>query len=463
MVVAPEGGFALGYFFAAGGVVPVVGAVVDGVAEESVVFGVFGEVGGGEEGAGDGESGLVVVLGLGAEAAGEAEEALGGDGGGGAVDGLVGVVGFGGALEVVAHVGEAGGAGVPVGDAVGGGVGEVEVGGGAGGFGEGFEEVALGVVGGPGFLGEGLEGFELLGESEDGPGEAAGPRGEGGVALLGGGAAVGAVAGVEEGFVGGAAAGVVEVAAFAVVDGVARGVAQVLHGAVEEGDAGVALGHEGVAELVGEDEGAAGADGVDEEGVRAVEGVDESGTVGNGGPSAGLDRAGDLEGQGEAGAGVVGLLGAPGVGEAEEVAVGGDVVEAVVVDAGVADVAGHALEGVGAADVEEVLVAGGFELEELAAVLEALGPFGPAAGGVASVAGDDGGALGGIPGLVEAADFGPGEGEEVFEGGGEGLGGEAGVDLHGGILGGLPSDSVATSVAKSAKREIGNERGINHG
>ena len=43
--------------------------------------------------------------------------------------------------------------------------------------------------------------FELFGEAGEDPGEAAGPGGEGGVALLGGGAAVAAVVGVEDGFV----------------------------------------------------------------------------------------------------------------------------------------------------------------------------------------------------------------------------------------------------------------------
>lgn len=77
-------------------------------------------------------------------------------------------------------------------------------------------------------IGEGFEEFELFGEAEDGPGEAAGPGGEGGVALLGTGTAVGAVVEVEDALVGGAAADVPGVAAFAIVDAVAGGAGTVI-------------------------------------------------------------------------------------------------------------------------------------------------------------------------------------------------------------------------------------------
>ena len=64
----------------------------------------------------------------------EPQQALAGDRGGGAVDRLVVVERIGGAVEVVAELREAGGAGVPVGNAVGRRVRDVEVAGRPGGF-----------------------------------------------------------------------------------------------------------------------------------------------------------------------------------------------------------------------------------------------------------------------------------------------------------------------------------------
>lgn len=54
-------------------------------------------------------------------------------------------------------------------------------------------------------------------------------------------------------------------------------------------------------------------------------------------------------------------------------------------------------------------VAGGVEMEEAHAELEALGPLGPAAGGIFPGDGEDGRALGGIPRGVDGADFLAGE------------------------------------------------------
>lgn len=101
VVVAPHAAFAAGDFLSGWDVVPTVGAMVDGVEEKALVVGVGGEVGFGEEGAEDSEAGLEVggVL----EVAAEAEKALGGDGGGGAVNGFEFVEGLGGAVEVMAE------------------------------------------------------------------------------------------------------------------------------------------------------------------------------------------------------------------------------------------------------------------------------------------------------------------------------------------------------------------------
>ena len=68
--------------------------------------------------------------------------------------------------------------------------------------------------------------------------------------------------------------------------------------------------------------------------------------------------------------------------QAKQVAVGADIVEAVVVNAGVGEVRRHERDGSIAADFEELALAGGVELENGRAELEALRPLGPAAAGV---------------------------------------------------------------------------------
>src|SRR5688500_12767467 len=83
------------------------------------------------------------------------------------------------------------------------------------------------------------------------------------------------------------------------------------------------------------------------------------------------------------------VLGEPAfVHEAEKAAVGADVVEAVVVDAGMGDVRRHQLDGAAAARVERGGVAGGVELQNGGAELETLRPLRPAARGVAAVDGE---------------------------------------------------------------------------
>ena len=134
VVVAPHAGFAVSGFRGVGAVVPAVGLVVDGVEQQAVMGGIGGEVGLAEERLRGDEAGFFVARGIGGVAlcfqiAGEAEESLGGDGRGGAVDRFVGIEGIGRAVEVVAQLMEIRRALVPVGNAVGRGVGEEVVGG----------------------------------------------------------------------------------------------------------------------------------------------------------------------------------------------------------------------------------------------------------------------------------------------------------------------------------------------
>ena len=105
-------------------------------------------------------------------------------------------------------------------------------------------------------------------------------------------------------------------------------------------------------------------------------------------PAVGLHRAGALERE------FVEILFAPtrrrGCGprriSRQQVAVGADVVEPVVVHPDVGDVMRHARDGPFAAEFQERFVAGGVVLQDRRAVHEALRPFGPAARGVFAVA-----------------------------------------------------------------------------
>ena len=84
----------------------------------------------------------------------------------------------------------------------------------------------------------------------------AGPGGEGGVALLGGGAAVSAIGHIEDRFVHDPTRNVVRVASLAVVDIVTGGGLGVLEGAVEKIDLRIVFPHEAVTHHMGKAEGA---------------------------------------------------------------------------------------------------------------------------------------------------------------------------------------------------------------
>ena len=86
-------------------------------------------------------------------------------------------------------------------------------------------------------------------------------------------------------------------------------------------------------------------------------------------------------------------------------AVGGDVVEAVVVNAGVGEVLGHVGDDVPLGHREQILIAGQLEAEQGVAVLKALCPLGPAARGVPAGNGKDGRAVADLPAPVEAQGF----------------------------------------------------------
>ena len=105
--------------------------MIDGVQDEALVPVVGAQVRLIEQRIADGEAGLPVAL-L-ADAVAEPQQALRGDGGGRAVHRLMRVEGIGGARQVIAHACQARRAGVPVRDAIGGGMLDIEIAGRAGG------------------------------------------------------------------------------------------------------------------------------------------------------------------------------------------------------------------------------------------------------------------------------------------------------------------------------------------
>ena len=270
----------------------------------------------------------------------------------------------------------------------------------------------------------------MLRETEHGPGESACPGAEASIALLGIGAAEGAVGGVKDGFVGGPAGlGIVMVAAFAIVNTVLGGRFRVGDEPGEEGDGLVPFAHEDMAQFMGQGEDAAGADSIDKEGVGAVEGVDEAAILVFG-PAAGLDGTGDFYREFVEIEFALVVRGFAFEHEAAEVPVGGNVVETVVVDSDVADMGGHGCDGFFFPLFEEFLFTSGVKLEDCTASAEAFGPLCPAAGGVLACGGEDRGALGVVIVVPDEADLFPGELPEAVEFGLEVLWVEVVIDFH---------------------------------
>jgi len=95
----------------------------------------------------------------------ESQQALDSNGGGRAVDGFVIVVGFGGAVEVIAEMHQSRSSGIPIGNAVRGGVVDIEITGGFGGFEEEGFEFLSSAKGFEFCIFKGLEELQLLGET----------------------------------------------------------------------------------------------------------------------------------------------------------------------------------------------------------------------------------------------------------------------------------------------------------
>jgi len=358
---------------------------------------------------------------------GETKKSLGRDCGGRAVHRFVFVERFCRAVQVVAQVGKAWGAGIPVRNAVGRRFVEIEVGGDAGDFEVAVEDFLFSSEILEFGFGQKLEEFVLLGETAENPGMTAGPGREGGVALLSGGATVGSVRDIEDRFMRDPTRNVVRVAALTVIDIVAGGGFRVLEGAVEKIDIRIVFSHEAVAQHMRKAEGAEGTDGVGEKRLGPVEGTDVTEFGGQLGPARGLDRPAGFERE-------VVEVGLPFVGKestfakkAAEVSVGADIVEAVIMDPDMGDVGGHAAECSLPANFEHRSVASGVVLEDGGAVDESFGPLGPAPRGVFAFNGEDGGAVRILPAFLEGEDFRSGCLENFFGGSFEAFWGESSV------------------------------------
>jgi hypothetical protein len=218
------------------------------------------------------------------------------------------------------------------------------------------------------------------------------------------GPAVGAVDDVEQRFVGDAPADVVVVAAAAVVDAEPGGGRRVLHEALEQVHAGILLLEQHVTEPVRDRQHPQGSHGVHEEGVGSVEGVDEP-AVRQARPAAGLHGAAHLQRQLVEPPLPVGRLETPFAREPPERAVRADVVEAMIVDAGVRQVRRHAIDRARAPQLEELRIAGGVELQQRRPTWKPFGPLGPPARAVPALTVKTGVPCRRVPARVEEADL----------------------------------------------------------
>ncbi len=146
----------------------------------------------------------------------------------------------------------------------------------------------------------------------------------------------------------------------------------------EEWDNGVSLAFHHMAELVPQRHNPQRAHGVYEQRVRAVEGMDVAGALAKLCPPPRLHRRRALQRQLEILLLPLVWRDAPLRHQAQQVAVGGDLIEAVVVDAEMGDVRRHVAPRAGHPQCEEALLAGRIELQDRRAEFEPLSPVRPA-------------------------------------------------------------------------------------
>ncbi len=113
-----------------------------------------------------------------------------------------------------------------------------------------------------------------------------------------------------------------------------------------------------------------------------------------------------------------------------EVAVGGDVIETVIVHPDVRDVRRHVLEGLFTTEREKLILPRRIVLEKGHSELETLRPFRPTPRGILALLGKDGRAIGGLPRFVDRVNLLAGEFKDPVDLLLELLRSEFGVDFH---------------------------------
>ena len=331
----------------------------------------------------------------------QSNQALAGDGRGGAIDRLMVIEWLGRIRSPVAHGGETRRAGVPIGNAVCRGVREVEVAGRTArpdekvfDLGPSAERIEIDVF-------QRVQEFQLLGIADHDPCEAPRPRAERTVALLGRRAAIVAVVGVEQAFMRDTTADVVDVASVAIEDGIDGRRAAVVHEPLEQRDRLIVLAHQAMPELVAHRECSQRADRVAKERMRTVERVDVTVPVGRPRPAGRLHGAAHLERQFAEIEKMLIPMNAAFEHQPADVAIGADVVEPVVMHADMRDMRRHEVDRALQPEIEKRPIAGGVKLQEQRAELKALGPFGPPTGGVFALDREHGRAVTGFPGAFE--------------------------------------------------------------
>ena len=164
--------------------------------------------------------------------------------------------------------------------------------------------------------------------------------------------------------------------------------------------------------------------------MRAVERVDESAAIVNPRPARSLHRAGNFQRQFVKIPFALVKRDCSLVHHAKQVAIGGNVVETVVVHADVRDVRGHAFDRVAPAEFQKPLLAGRVELQQRRSKLKALRPFRPPPRGVFAFHGKNRRAVLRFPAFFDAQDFLSGKLEKPLDLGNELLRSESGIDFH---------------------------------
>ena len=174
---------------------------------------------------------------------------------------------------------------------------------------------------------------------------------------------------------------------------------------VEQADARVLFPLQSMAQQMRDTADAQRADGVDKERMAAVKGVDVAQAVLEAGPAGGLHGSTRFQRQ-------LIEVELPFVGgnaalehQTAQIAIGGDVVEAVIVHSDVSQVFRHVTDDMPPGRGELILIAGHIEAEQGVAVLKSLRPLGPVARGIAPGEGDDGSAITGLPAPVKTQGF----------------------------------------------------------